>query len=57
MTDWWMEKADLTANEADELFDYTYNLKVFPSMRTLYTAGPALDRDHMAAFNCTAQSY
>ena len=56
LTDWWMERAELTGKEAEELYDYTYNLKVFPSMRTLYTAGPALDRDHMSAFNCTAQS-
>ena len=29
------------------------NLDVMPSMRALMTAGPALDRDHMAAFNCS----
>ena len=56
LTDWWKERAELTDKEAEELYDYTYNLKVFPSMRTLYTAGPALDRDEMAAFNCTAQA-
>jgi ribonucleoside-triphosphate reductase len=27
-------------------------LEVMPSMRCLMTAGPALDRDHVAAFNC-----
>ena len=31
------------------LYDYTYNLKVFPSMRALYTAGPALDRPQCGA--------
>jgi len=56
LTDWWKDRAGLTEKEAEELYDYTYNLKVFPSMRTLYTAGPALDRDHMSAFNCTAQA-
>lgn len=29
------------------------NLDVMPSMRALMTAGPALDRDPMAGFNCT----
>jgi len=24
-----------------------------PSMRALMTAGPALDRDHIAAYNCS----
>ena len=28
------------------------NLEVMPSMRLLMTAGAALDRDHVAAFNC-----
>lgn len=27
--------------------------KVMPSMRTLMTAGPALDRDHVAGYNCS----
>lgn len=29
------------------------NLEVMPSMRMLMTAGPALDRDHMAGYNCS----
>ena len=28
------------------------NHKVMPSMRSLMTAGPALDRDHISAYNC-----
>jgi len=27
--------------------------KVMPSMRSMMTAGPALDRDHIAAYNCS----
>jgi ribonucleoside-diphosphate reductase alpha chain len=27
--------------------------KIMPSMRALMTAGPALDRDHIAAYNCS----
>jgi len=30
-----------------------YNLEVMPSMRCLMTAGPALERDHVAGFNCS----
>lgn len=56
LTDWWRDRGSITEKEAEELFEYTSQLKVFPSMRTLYTAGPALDRDHMSAFNCTAQA-
>lgn len=32
--------------------DSIAELKVMPSMRMLMTAGPALDRDHMAGYNC-----
>lgn len=35
-----------------EIFDTIYNLEVMPSMRALMTAGPALDRCHVAAYNC-----
>ena len=29
------------------------NLEVMPSMRMLMTAGEALERDHMAGYNCS----
>ena len=35
-----------------ELYDAIYNLEVMPSMRAMMTAGPALDRDNVAAYNC-----
>lgn len=38
--------------ERQELFDAIYNLDVMPSMRALMTAGPALDRCNVAAYNC-----
>lgn len=36
-----------------ELRDAIKNLEVMPSMRALMTAGPALDRDHVAGYNCS----
>jgi ribonucleoside-triphosphate reductase (thioredoxin) len=36
-----------------EIYDAIVSLKVMPSMRALMTAGPALDRDPIAAFNCS----
>jgi ribonucleoside-triphosphate reductase (thioredoxin) len=36
-----------------ELFFAITELEVMPSMRALMTAGPALDRDNMAGFNCS----
>jgi ribonucleoside-diphosphate reductase alpha chain len=38
---------------ADEIYDAILNLKAMPSMRALMTAGPALERDPMAGFNCS----
>lgn len=35
-----------------ELYDAIYNLEVMPSMRALMTAGLALDRCHVPAYNC-----
>lgn len=37
----------------EELYQAIYNLDVMPSMRTMMTAGEALDRDNVAAFNCS----
>lgn len=42
----------LTAEQGQELFDAIYNLEVMPSMRAMMTAGPALDRCHVGAYNC-----
>lgn len=36
-----------------EVHDAILNLEVMPSMRALMTAGPALDRDEMAGYNCS----
>jgi len=36
-----------------EVRDAIYNLDVMPSMRSLMTAGPALDRDNVAGYNCS----
>lgn len=46
-------------NRFGETFPYTtvydaiYNMEVMPSMRALMTAGPALERDSIAGFNCS----
>ena len=36
-----------------EIYDAIVNLEVMPSMRALMTAGPALDRDNVAGYNCS----
>ncbi len=49
--DFWQEKyPDVFPYQ--EVYDAIYNMEVMPSMRALMTAGPALERDHMAGFNC-----
>lgn len=37
----------------EELRAAIYNLDVMPSMRALMTAGPALERDNVAGYNCS----
>ena len=36
-----------------EIFDAIHNLEVMPSMIALMTAGPALERDNTAGYNCS----
>lgn len=51
-----LEKASLPKTEIDDtchnIFNAIKNTEVLPSMRMLMTAGPALDRDHAAGYNC-----
>lgn len=35
------------------VYDAIVNLEVMPSMRAMMSAGPALDRDNMAGYNCS----
>jgi len=37
----------------DEVKEAILNHRIMPSMRALMTAGPALERDHIAAYNCS----
>ena len=41
------------AELVDELKNAVYNRNVMPSMRAIMTAGAALDRDHVAGYNCS----
>lgn len=47
------DRGQLSDKDADELQGAITNLEVMPSMRCLMTAGKALDRDNVAAFNCS----
>jgi ribonucleoside-triphosphate reductase len=43
----------LSPDEYTELFEAIRDLDVSPSMRAMMTAGPALERDNVAAYNCS----
>lgn len=48
-----LTKAGLESTELPhEIYQAILNLEVMPSMRGLMTAGPALERDNMALYNC-----
>ena len=44
---------DLNKSLRKELEDAVLNLEIMPSMRSIMTAGEALERDHMAGYNCS----
>jgi len=49
----WVGKGMLSGDEIEELRNAILNMEVMPSMRALMTAGPALDRDNVAGYNCS----
>lgn len=42
----------VSGKERKELEEAVLNMEIMPSMRALMTAGPALERSHIAGFNC-----
>lgn len=44
---------DVNDNIFNEIENAILNHKIMPSMRALMTAGPALERDNIAAYNCS----
>lgn len=51
--DYMADKTGLDKKTTDEIWNAIYSLDVMPSMRALMTAGPALDRDNTAGYNCS----
>ncbi len=51
--DYMSEKVGIDDNTSNEIWAAIHNLDVMPSMRALMTAGPALDRDNTAGYNCS----
>lgn len=54
LVSFYWEKVGENLHPADfqEIYNAVHNLEVMPSMRALMTAGPALDRCNVAAYNC-----
>lgn len=50
------DKIDTDSDVWDEVEQSILNFEVMPSMRALMTAGKALERDHMASYNCSSIS-
>ena len=43
----------MPSNLKDDIYKHITDLQTMPSMRALMTAGPALDRCHVAGYNCS----
>jgi ribonucleoside-triphosphate reductase (thioredoxin) len=52
--DKYLNTSEVTHYLQGELKEAILKMEVMPSMRALMTAGPALERDHIAGYNCTA---
>ena len=52
-TDFWLNKGMIDEAEAKRLTKAIQDMNVMPSMRAMWVAGEALDRDNAAGFNCT----
>lgn len=50
---YWGGKFTKLGNDIYKAFDAMHKQEVMPSMRSLMTAGTALDRDHVAGYNCS----
>jgi len=48
------DRSDLYPSQL--VYDHILGMEVMPSMRALMTAGPALDRDNMAGYNCAYEA-
>ena len=48
-----LAEIDYAGNAAIELQEAILSLEVMPSMRAMMTAGPALNRDNVAGYNCS----
>lgn len=48
----WEKRGLINSQESRAIYDAIHDMAVMPSMRALATAGPALERDAMAGYNC-----
>jgi len=46
-------KTGITEKEYKECYEYVLTYKVMPSMRALWSSGPAADADNLAFYNCS----
>jgi ribonucleoside-diphosphate reductase alpha chain len=51
--DFWVGRDQLKQSEADELYKDIFNMRAMPSMRAMWSAGPALEQHQMASYNCS----
>ena len=51
--DYFINKGVVGLEDAETIKEAILNLEVMPSMRSLMTAGEALDRDNVAGYNCS----
>ena len=53
LIDFWKERVVLPEELFKELYQAIVNKEIMPSMRSMWCAGPALDKNNMAGYNCS----
>lgn len=51
--DFWVGRELIDEKESKRLYKAIHSMQAMPSMRALWAAGPALDADEMAGYNCS----
>lgn len=52
LVSYYAKRVELTKQEQEEIFQAIFFLELLPSMRSLMTAGPALDKNDVCSYNC-----
>ena len=51
--DFWISRDQLSSKDAKIIYEAIHDMRVMPSMRCMWTAGEALNKNNVAGYNCS----